>query len=279
VYFAYADETGNDDVSPVLVMVGIVVDASRLGRTQRQFDDIFRNLADLTGRPLRELKSSDVLPGKGTWRDVEGETRRNVVSNLCQWVSDRKHRLAVAALHREGFKANQPPCAELQDEWQAAACHLCLQVQRAHQSKSGGKGRTVLVFDENKRGVDLLANLVYAPPSWTDDYYGRGKKQDALDQIVDTPFAAKSHHVGLVQVADVLAGVLRRYASLTDYGWDENYEGELGHYREWVDLMAPSLLGREHRWAKNNQSECAQWYRSLAPPSLLEALGYTASGT
>jgi hypothetical protein len=272
VYFAYVDETGNDDVSPLLVMVGVIVDATRLPRTQREFGEIFKNLGDLTGRPLRELKSTDVLPGKGTWKSVEGEVRRNVVTNLCQWTADRKHRLGVAALDRSLHQISQPGSVELRDEWQAAACHLALQLQRAHQSKSGGKGRTVLVFDDNKRGIDRFSDLVHSPPAWTDDYYQRGKKQEPLDQIVDTPFAVKSHHVGLVQVADVLAGVVRRYSCLSDYGSSENYVGELNHYREWIELIAPTMLGKEHRWPKSSKSPCAQWYRSLAPASLLNAL-------
>lgn len=90
---------------------------------------------------------------------------------------------------------------------------------------------------------------------------------------MDTPFAVKSHHVGLVQVADIFAAVLRHYCELRDYGWGENYDGELAHYEEWVQLLKPSLLGKEHRWAKNNSSECSQWYRSLAPTGLVSALG------
>lgn len=273
MYFAYVDETGYDDVSPFLVMVAVIADGSRLPRTQREFAGLFTSLTEVTGRPLRELKSSDMLPGRGTWRDVQGEVRRNVVSNLCQWVVDRRHKLAVAALDRAAHAASEPGCPELADEWRAAACHIALQIQRAHQSKTAGKGRTVLVFDDNKRGMDGLVDLIYEPPEWIDHYYERGSGKLPLDQLVDTPFAVKSHHVGLVQVADVFAAVFRRFAELAAGGLSENYPGELGHYAEWIELLRPTLLGREHRWPRAGRSPCADWYRSLAPAALLRTLG------
>jgi hypothetical protein len=273
VYFCYVDETGNDDRSPVLIMVGVLVDSTRLSRTQEEFDKIFATLTALTGRTLSELKSSDVLPGKNAWKGVDGETRRNVIENLCGWVRDRNHKLVVAAIDRARHAESEPGCSELEDEWQAAAAHVVLQVQRLQQAKDKKKGRTVVVVDDNKRGLALLSDFVYSPPIWTDDYYGRTAKQGALDMIVDTPFAVRSHHVGLVQVADLLAGVLRRYVELADHGWPEHYEGEREHYEAWVAALQPSMIGKEHRWAKNNKSPCSQWYRDLAPPSLVAALG------
>jgi len=74
----------------------------------------------------------------------------------------------------------------------------------------------VLVFDDNKRGLSDIADLVYDPPSWTDDYYDRKKKAPALDRLVDTPFAVKSHHVRLAQVADIFAAIFRRHSELAD---------------------------------------------------------------
>ncbi len=48
----------------------------------------------------------------------------------------------------------------------AGASHIALQLQRAHQTKAGNKDRTVLVFvfDENKRGLADIADLVLNPP-------------------------------------------------------------------------------------------------------------------
>lgn len=268
MYFAYVDETGTDRPSPALVMVGVVVNAERLTRTQDELSAIFSTLGGLTEGHLRELKSKTLFSGSGVWGRVSGEKRREAVSNLCTWLCDRKHDLALAAIDKEKFMAHPPGAAEFTNIWQAGAAHIALQLQRAHQTKTGHKGRTVLVFDDNSREAANFSDLVYAPPAWTDDYYDRPKKKPALDKIVDTPFAVKSHQVGLIQVADVFAAVFRRYAELQDFGQTEKYAGESVHFAEWVEILQPRLLGRPHRWAKRSKSACAQWYVDLAPPSL-----------
>ncbi len=61
---------------------------------------------------------------------------------------------------------------------------------------------------------------------WTDDYYDRGKKQARLDQIVGTTFSIKSHHAGLVQVADMFAFMFRRYSEMKDFAQPEEWPGE-----------------------------------------------------
>lgn len=178
MYFAYVDETGIDGKSPVLVMVGIVVNDERLGRTQEEFASIFANLgASVTGT-LRELKSADLLVGKGVWRHLDNTVRCNIITNLCTWVTDRKHDLALAAIHLDTFKASPPGAPELCDAWQAAAWHIALQLQRAHQPLRKNKGKTILVFDDNKHGIANVADSIYDPPAWTDDYYERGEKQE-----------------------------------------------------------------------------------------------------
>jgi len=95
VYFSYVDETGIDGVNPLMVMVGIVVNDERLNRTQGEFAAIFENLGELvTGT----LKSSDMFAGSGAWRKVDGQKRRNVITNPCEWLCTRKHDLALAAI-------------------------------------------------------------------------------------------------------------------------------------------------------------------------------------
>jgi hypothetical protein len=269
VYFAYVDETGTDARSPAMVMAGIVVNGERLTRTQDDLSEITATLDGITTGHLKELKSKTLFAGSGAWGGVPGPERRKVVSNLCGWLCDRKHDLALAAIGKERLAAHAPAAPELANIWQAGACHIALQLQRAHQSKSGNKGRTVLVFDDNKWETANFSDLVYSPPAWTDDYYHRPQQKPPLYEMIDTPFAVKSHHVGLVQVADIFAAIFRRYAELTEFARPEKYPGELAHYQEWVSVLSPRLLGRAHRWPRRPKSACARWYCSVAPTSLL----------
>jgi len=104
------------------------------------------------------------------------------------------------------------------DVWLAGASHIALQLQRAHQTKAGNKDRTVLVFDENKRGLADIVDLVFNPPVWTDDYHDRQKKAPALDRLVDTPSRSSPTTLGDVQVADIFAAIFRRHSEVADHG-------------------------------------------------------------
>ncbi len=132
MYFAYVDETGIDGVSPLMVMVGIVVNDERLNGTQGEFAAIFENRGELVTGTLEELKSSDMLAGTGAWRKVDGHKRRNVITNLCEWLCTRKHDLALTAIEHQADAASAPGAPVLSDVWLAGASHLALQLQRAH---------------------------------------------------------------------------------------------------------------------------------------------------
>lgn len=267
MYFVYVDETGTDGESPVMVMVGVVANSERLTRTTSELAKIFTSHAALTTKQA-ELKAKHLFAGNGPWRSVCGADRNAVVTELCEWFVERKHELALAAIDIAAFRKNPPSDSGLEDLWQAGALHVALQVQRLEQVKKGSKGMTVLVFDDNKVGVPRLAELVYEPPSWTDSYYDRKPKSPALDRIIDTPFAVKSHHVGLIQVADVFAHIFRRYSELADFGCQPKYADEAKHYQEWVSRLAPRLINRAHRWPTRTQSPCTEWYANLAPNAL-----------
>lgn len=264
----YVDETGTDGKSPVVVMVGIIADSQRLRRTQVEFESAFETLTSLPERAISELKSTKLYRGTGPWHGVPGVQRHKAIEDLCTWVCDRKHDLALVAIDTKQYEKS-PLDADL-DIWLTAALHIALQIQRAHQSLKKNEGNTFLVFDEHKLAAGPLASLLYEPPSWTDEYYSRSKRQGQLDQIIDTAFYARSHHVGLVQVADLFAFIFRRHAELRDYGSHEEFDGEADRIAGWAAMLAKRLVSSPHRWPKKPMNACARWYRDAAPPSLVE---------
>ena len=269
----YIDESGYDIAKdPVLVMVGIVVDAQRMFRTKEEFSGIFDDIRSLFPDALRELKGTKIFNGLDRWRSVDATKRKAIIADLCRWICERKHHLALAAIDQKRFAAADRAPADIgTDCWIAVATHIVLQLQRAHQGQRGNKGQTFVIFDENKRKVDSLPELLHSPPPWTDSYYGKGKRQEQLDQIVDSAFFAKSHHAGLTQVADVFSFVFRRYAELTDGHVPEAFSGEHDIIKGFVETLRPRLLPRAHRWPPK-KSPCASWYAAIAPKSIA-ALG------
>jgi len=271
----YVDESGNDNGNdPCLIMVGVVVDVHRLNRTRAEFAEIFDLIQRLFKDNLKELKGSKMIFGRDRWRKVDPDIRKRIAEFLCGWVVDRKHHLALAAIDRARLAANKPKELPLafHDEWLAGAMHIALQLQKHNQGTAKNKGNTFLILDDNKQKADPLSELLWEPDAWTDSYYGKGPKQERLDQIIDTTFSIKSHHAGLVQVADLFAFLIRRYAEMHDYGIAEAWKGERALIDGYVSTIAGRMLPRSTRWPARTSSACAGWYNSIAPDSL-KALG------
>jgi hypothetical protein len=268
----YVDESGyaNND-QPVLVLVGIIVDQRRANRTRQDFGAVFQKIKAAIPA-ADELKSTRVFYGTGLWSTIDQQAVRwPLFTELCGWIKERKHKVVLAAIDKAKFAETVGQAPEpLHNEFLACAMHVALQVQKEHKGMGGNKGHTFLIFDDNKHQVDDLPRLLDDPPMWTDSFYGREKKADALDQVIDTAFFAKSHIVGLVQVADFFAFVFRRYAELEQWGMNEKKYGE----REFIAARAKQLRPQVLRigWRKQKNSECATWYRNVAPEVLVDLL-------
>jgi hypothetical protein len=148
-----------------------------------------------------------------------------------------------------------------------------LQVQKKNQGMEKNKGHSFLFFDEKN---EEMSNLIFDPPAWTDDYYAKKKKQERLDQIIDPACAVKSHHAGLVQVADLYGFIYRRYQELHGYQDAEVFAGETALIDEYVGLLAPRLTATSLRWPVRPGCACSRWYNAVAPSALV-ALPKSAS--
>ena len=267
-------KAANTAQDPCLVMAGILVASLRLHRTQKEFAEVFDIVQGLFVENLRELKGSKMILGRDRWRKMDPDVRKRIASYFCDWVARRKHRLIVTAMDRvrlQGAEKDGVP-DECQDGWLAAGLRVALQIQKANHKTGNNKGHTFLIFDDNKVKADALSDLLWKPPAWTDDYYDRKKGQDPLDQIIDTTFSIKSHHAGSVQVADLFAFILRRYAEIEDCGAEEEWPGEKALIDDYVGSLAARLLPKSTRWLTRNGSSAAKWFNDIAPPSL-KALG------
>ena len=266
----YVDESGNQPTDPCLIMVGLLVDALRLNRTHEEFGDIFQTVSQHFEEELKELKGSKLLFGRDRWRKIDPSVRKGVAERLCCWLSERKHHLVLAAIDKSRFEKqkNSSLPGFTNDPWLSASVHIALQLQKNNQGKSHNKGLTFLVFDENKAKADILADLLWDVPHWTDDYYNKNSKQERLDQLIDSAFTVKSHHAGLVQIADLYAFIFRRFVEFRDFGMSEEWSGEKQLIDGYVDLLRSRLLPQSTRWPAKTGSKAAKWFNELAPQSL-----------
>jgi hypothetical protein len=256
---------------PILVMAGIVVDAQRMHITKEAWTDFLDRLSRAARRPISEFHSRDFYNGNGPWRGIDGTMRARIIEAVIRWIGDRKHKITFSAVNKERYEAISSTDERLKDLgalWCTAAIHTILSLQKAHMGLSKNKGHTVLIFDNEDREEKRLTECVLEPPSWTDSYYSCTRRQVALDQVVDVPYFVDSRWAALIQVADLIAYILRVHAEIQEGFSDERYPGEGKRMGKWVDSIISNALPRSSRYPVRRRNDTAQLFWDLAPDSL-----------
>jgi hypothetical protein len=268
--FCYADESGYGE-GDILVIAGVIVDASRSHVTRSDWTQLLHRLSELAGNEVREFKSRDFYRGRGQWATVDGPERSDIINYLIDWLEQRKHRVAFSAVDKASFARLQEHDARLQElksEWCTAAFHLLLSLQKAHQSQKQPKGHTVVVFDREFKEELAIAALAHRPPPWSDVYYLRDGNRDPLDHIVDVPYFADSAHILLSQLADLVAYLLRTFADLAHGHLKPKYAQEPERIANWAERVGALALPRASRYPQRARDSCAELFWSLAPEAL-----------
>jgi hypothetical protein len=266
----YFDESGTGS-EPVVVVVGVVVDAQRMHVTKEHWAGLLGNLSKIAGRKLDELHTKDFYTGKTPFMGVSGADRARYIGEIVSWFCSRKHGFVYSAIvknaYTDSIKEGRIP-SELATPWRAGAYHCILALQRAHQSLEKTKGHTLLIFDNKGHEEKPLAELVVSPPNWGDTYYSKEKKDAALSQIVDAPYFADSRHVPMIQVADFLAYFLRRHVELQERLVLPKYPEEQSRVSEWVSALAKRCVGLNYIYPNKNRCATAEMFYEHCPTSL-----------
>jgi hypothetical protein len=268
--FCYCDESGTGD-EPIAVMVGIVVDAHRMHLTKQDWADLLELLSSVVGREVPELHTRHFYAGNSMWRRLDGEQRSRIITAIFNWLADRKHRVVYSAVVKERFSEGRED-GEIPDElntpWRFLGFHLVLALQRAHQRLKKGKGNTVLVFDNEERERMRFTDLIQNPPVWSETYYGRDDKQAPLDQVIDVPYFADSRDVGLLQLADLGAYFLRRFAEIEEGLSKPKYADEREKVSAWAEALRERSIDRACMYPAKARTEAMDLFYRCAPDSI-----------
>lgn len=268
--FCYCDESGTGD-EPTAVMVGIVVDAQRMHRTKEDWGDLLAVLSEITGRTVPELHTRDFYAGRGIWRGLDGEWRSRIITSVCDWLAERKHKLVYSAVVKDQYAAGRDRGDipdELNTPWRFMGFHLVLALQKLHQRQKRNKGHTLFVFDNEERERLRFTDLLQRPPAWSDSYYGRARNQLFLDQVIDVPYFADSRDVGLLQVADLGAFILRRYAEIREGASPPKYSEEREKISAWAEALRQRAIDRAAVYPTRDRSEAADLFYRYAPDAI-----------
>ena len=171
----YCDETGTGE-EPFAVLLGVVVDASRMHVTKDDWSDFLSQLSGMVGQDFQELHTRNFYTGSGIWNNLSGQKRSNVIDFFIDWFAERKHHIVFSAVDKAQHKAMQEAKIipdEIDTVWKAMGFHVALAIQRNFQNEAKNKGNTIFIFDEEVKEETRFQKLLLKPPEWSDSYYGK----------------------------------------------------------------------------------------------------------
>jgi len=271
--FCYCDETGTGE-EPYAVLLGIVVDGSRMHVTKKEWTEFLEDLSKRVGKELQELHTRNFYSGSGIWKGIDGPQRSDVIDLFINWFADRKHHVVFSAIDKEIFgelRGSALIPEEMGTVWKTMGFHVALAMQKRFQSEAKNKGNTVFIFDEEVKEEVTFQKLILSPPSWSDTFYEKKKKQERLDQIVDAPYFADSKNVGLIQVADFLSYFVRRYIEIQTGAVPAKYKEEDEKITGWFDAIRSRCIPYQSMYPRRARCETAEIFWKLAPECIRNA--------
>jgi len=271
VKFCYVDESGTGS-EPFAVMSGVILDAQRMHITKYDWQDLLEQLSEVLERDIQEFHARDFYRGNGPWRDISGETRSEIIESILSWLKDRKHSITFVGVDKELFSRNKTRDRNLShfhSLWCFMGMHLILTVEKHYQREPKNKGNTVFIFDEEVREKLDFVKLLKKPPDFVDEYYSREEGQEQLDQIIDVPYYGDSKDVNLLQIADLIAYILRLYVELEEGKKSPEYKSERGNIRRWVKQIVSISLPVSTRYLARGRDHCSELFCKYAPETLI----------
>jgi hypothetical protein len=268
--FCYLDESGTGS-EPYAVMAGIIADAFRMRVTKKDWADLLAVLSKILGKQISEIHTADFYTGNGVWRRLDGSIRAKIISNIFYWLKARNHKIVYTSVDKSKFKTEffkEPHANEVGTLWRFMALHICLALQKYHQTLTGNKGHTILIFDKQEAEADEFIKLIRNPPKWTDTYYERYGRREKLDQIIDVPYFGDSRHVGLIQLVDFVSFFIRKYVEIKT-GTPPDYVDEPRLIEEWAQIALKQSIPSSSIYLKIGRCDCADLFYRYAPSCLL----------
>ena len=142
-----------------------------------------------------------------------------------------------------------------------------LSIQKKYQTELKTKGNTIFIFDNEEREKMRFTDLIRKPPSWSESFYKKAKKDEPLNQIIDVPYFGDSKEVALIQVADFICYFLRRYAEIKENLIPPKYTDEEKKINNWAKDISARSIGRSITFPSRGRCKVADIFYENAYPS------------
>jgi hypothetical protein len=270
--FCYLDESGTGS-ERFAIMASVIVDATRMHVTKSDWDSLLVKLSKIVGREVKEFHSRDFYRGNSCWRNLKGAQRAEIISAIFEWLKSRRHAINFSGVDKTKFYAAkdiEPKLSIFHSVWCFLGLHQILTIQKVSQRFGKNKGNTVFIFDNEIREQTHFAKLIKSAPEWVHLYYSVNKRKIPFDQIIDVPYYGDSEDVNLIQVADLMAYLLRRYVEIKENVVPPQYHDEKEKIELWVNNMVKLCLPVSTRYPSVGRDACSEVFYTYAPASLVE---------
>jgi hypothetical protein len=105
VNLCYCDESGIG-TEPIAVMVGVVVDCQRMHITKEHWQGLLDQLSAIAGKQIAELHTRNFYSGGGIWKGLDGPRRARILTNIFNWLAERKHRVVYTSVCKDSYQKN-----------------------------------------------------------------------------------------------------------------------------------------------------------------------------
>jgi len=264
MHFCYVDESGTGN-SRYPTMAGVILNANRMHKTKKHWEVALNDFVTKQGKKMIEFKAKEFYRGKGVWRGTSVNDRLQMIAVILNWLSKRHHTIVFSGVDKNRFEEVKTKCdktKEIGSLWRVMAAHLALSIQKANKSRGNIKGHTVLVFDNAFTEMDKFNDLILNSPDWFDTYYKKNAKDVKLNQIVDVPYYADSKKVPLLQIADLISFIIRRYVEIKQGEKAEDWEEEA--LEEYIKIINKMSFNKSTIYPER-QCNCAEYFYDLAP--------------
>ena len=266
------DESGPTREGSDFVMFGLMIDAADFVRTDSILRDMFCSIDSEYGINKGEFKS-EYISGMNI------EKKQKILARICDIILSEEMTIFGIAISTEYHqkdktlkKRNDIPDLNY---WTLCSIYNCAMVQKWIEREEGKNSCYAIMFSDYYKSIRRTAVVLHKNAPWFDGLYQRQQASltDAsrFDRIMDrTVFPEDSQNSPIVQAADAVCHIYRRYLDILDEKLDKNYkymdcdgrkswENERKVYKDLVDI----LDSRREYIGTPPDTECVDYFRSI----------------
>ena len=253
-------------------MFGLMIDAADFVRTDSTLRKMFSSIDSGYGINKGEFKSEYIS-------DINIEEKQKILTRICDVILSEEMTIFGIAISIKCYQKDKTTkkASNISDlnHWTLCSIYNCAMVQKWIEREEDESSCYAIMFSDYYKSNRRTAVVLHKNAPWFDGLYQRQQASltnaGRFDRIMDrTVFIEDSQNSPIVQAADAVCHIYRRYLDILDEKLDKNYkymdcdgrkswENEHKVYKDLVDI----LDSRREYIGTPPDTECVDYFRSI----------------